>query len=75
MEKAKRARKAETLKQTKPFPKVARAVPLSRPWLEDHGVSKPQPQDQGHQNERDAHHLAARSAQIWRDAEPIHPSC
>src|SRR5262249_53578135 len=32
---AKRARKAETLKQTKPFPKVARAVPLSRPWPED----------------------------------------
>jgi len=31
MEKAKRARKAETPKQTKPFPKVARAVPLSRP--------------------------------------------
>src|SRR5215813_14874995 len=31
MEKAKRARKAETPKQTKPFPTVARAVPLSRP--------------------------------------------
>ena len=31
MEKAKRARRAETPKQTKPFPKVARAVPLSRP--------------------------------------------
>src|SRR5262245_55876004 len=28
---AKRARKAETPKQTKPFPKIARAVPLSRP--------------------------------------------
>src|SRR5262245_4117797 len=40
MEKAKRARKAETLKQTKPFPKVARAVPLSRPWLEDAGVTR-----------------------------------
>jgi hypothetical protein len=31
MEKAKRARKAETPKQTKPLPQVARAVPLSRP--------------------------------------------
>ena len=31
MEKAKRARRAETPKQTKPFPKVARVVPLSRP--------------------------------------------
>jgi DNA-binding FrmR family transcriptional regulator len=34
MEKAKRARKAETPKQAKPLPKVARAVPLSR--LHDH---------------------------------------
>jgi hypothetical protein len=38
-EKAKRARRAETPKQTKPFPKVARAVPLSRL----HGVRNSQP--------------------------------
>jgi hypothetical protein len=57
MEKAKRARKAETLKQTKPFPKVARAVPLSRPWFEDHGFGNLTPQDQGHSDERDDQRL------------------